>query len=44
MAIYKTINVNTSLESTTRPLNSTDTAKVKQIIADFITYFKAEHS
>lgn len=44
MAIYKTINVNTPLENTTRPLSSTDTTKVKQIVEDFITYFKAEHS
>lgn len=44
MAIYKTINVNTPLVKTKRALNSTDTTKVKQIVADFITYFKAEHS
>lgn len=44
MAIYKTINVNTPLEKTKRSLNSTDTAKVQQIVANFITYFKAEHS
>jgi len=44
MAIYKTINVNNILEKTKRPLNAADTTKVKQIVADFITYFKEEHS
>lgn len=44
MAIYKTINANTQPEKTKRPLNSTDTTKVKQIVANFVTYFKSEHS